>query len=152
MERFPKKPGVKTKPSPEVRRAQPVGSTDDPSGHTVHVIEPDEDTLVFLRDFLSIPGYQVSGSIDPVRALEHVSRTRPEVVICDLVMKEMDGEEFVSRTREASPKTRVILTTDRFNATGSEAFQTLGGADLVLRSRSAIGLLGAVEHVLKIGR
>src|SRR6185295_12530645 len=82
------------------------------STHSIHVIESDEEELVFLCDFLSIAGVRVTGTSDPVRALEFVERMHPDVLICNLATPQMGGQEILERTREVSPQTRVILVSD----------------------------------------
>src|SRR5690242_17501052 len=95
-------------------RNRPGGGVSDrgSAGHSVHVIEPDEEELAFLCDFLSIPGLRVSGSTDPARALGFVARMHPEILICNLAALEMGADALLDRTRVASPTTRVILVSN----------------------------------------
>jgi|SRR5579862_7816407 len=114
----------------------------------VHVIEPDQEELIFLCDFLSISGLLVTGSSDPVRGLQYVARAQPEVVICGLSLPARKGEEILDRTRQLSPRTRVILTTHRPGPRLVELVKLDGRAALLEGPFNAVNLLRAVERVL----
>jgi DNA-binding NtrC family response regulator len=114
----------------------------------VHVIEPDEEELIFLCDFLSISGLLVTGSSDPARGLEYVERAHPEVLICGLSQPAMNGEEILDRTRKASPRTRVILTSDQPGPALVEPVLMGSGAALLQGPFNAVSLLRTVERLL----
>ncbi|PKO56178.1 MAG: response regulator receiver protein, partial [Betaproteobacteria bacterium HGW-Betaproteobacteria-21] len=52
-----------------------------------------------LATLLKPLGHRISEAEDGVSALELVSRERPDLIICDILMPEMDGYEFVRRLR-----------------------------------------------------
>jgi len=133
------------------RRIAAIGSDGD-GAHTVHLIESNERKLLFLCNYLSVPGIRVTGSSDPGRGLEFVSRVRPEVLICDLALPQMGGAELLARTRKASPETRVILTSTRANHPVLEQLRKGAGIDLLIGPLDAPGLLGAVRRILRTER
>jgi CheY-like chemotaxis protein len=154
MERLPQTPAPRFSDREKPRLAflaPEVPGSDGGSGHTVHIIQVDARKLLFLCDFLSVPGLRVTGSSDPARALNYVSRARPEVLICDLAMPQMGGKELLERTHQVSPETRVILTSDRVSHPVAEHVQRGGGVDLLLGPLSAAGLLWAVDRILRKG-
>jgi len=118
------------------------------SRHAVHVIESDEEELIFLCDFLSLSGLLVTGSSDPVRGIEYVERVQPEVLICGLSQDAMNGEEILDRTRKVSPRTRVILTSDRPGPALVEPVLMGDGAALLQGPFNAVRLLRTVERLL----
>lgn len=119
--------------------------------HSVHVIEPDEEELIFLGDFLSISGLLVTGSSDPFRGIEYVGRAHPDILICDLALPGMGGEEVLNRTRKRSPRTKVILTSDRPGLPVVENVRKGSGVDLIIGPFNAVELLRAVERILETG-
>jgi len=122
---------------------------DEISGHTVHVIEVNERKLLFLCDFLSVQGLRVTGSSDPERALQYVSKARPEVLICDVAMAPMGGAELLERVRQVSPETVMIFTMDRGTQQVVECVGKGGKVNLLLGPLSAPGLLDAVGRILR---
>jgi DNA-binding NtrC family response regulator len=117
--------------------------------HAIHVIEPDEEQLIFICDFLSISGLLVTGSSDPLRGLDYVAKAHPEVLVCHRSLPSMDGEEILDRTRRVSPKTRVILTSGRPGEALVEPVAKGSGAALLQGPFNAVSLLRAVERILK---
>jgi two-component system, NarL family, response regulator LiaR len=66
-----------------------------------------------LRAFLELQdGIEVAGEAgDGLEALESASRLRPDVILMDLVMPELDGVSAMRRLREEVPSARVIVLT-----------------------------------------
>jgi len=66
-----------------------------------------------LRSFLELQdGIEVAGEAgDGAEAVDAAERLRPDVVLMDLVMPEVDGLEAMRRLRERLPRTRVIVLT-----------------------------------------
>jgi two-component system chemotaxis response regulator CheB len=66
----------------------------------IHVLVVDDSAVVrqMLGDLLSQePGLTVSVAVHPLFALEKMRRTRPDVIVLDLEMPEMDGLSFLKR-------------------------------------------------------
>jgi DNA-binding NarL/FixJ family response regulator len=66
-----------------------------------------------LRSFLELQdGIAVAGeAADGAEAVAAAERLRPDVVLMDLVMPELDGVEAMRRLRERVPRARVIVLT-----------------------------------------
>jgi NarL family two-component system response regulator LiaR len=89
-----------------------VSSTGPASALTVVVID---DDLVYrllvrallrpLADVVSVVGEAEDGE----EGLALVRRTRPDIVITDLMMPRMNGVELATRIREELPQTKIIL-------------------------------------------
>jgi NarL family two-component system response regulator LiaR len=90
-----------------------------------------EGLIAFLRVYptLNLVAEAASGP-EAVRLCQDL---RPDVVLMDLVMPEMDGVETTRRVQELSPSTRVIALT------------SFGDDDLVRRALKA----GAISYLLK---
>jgi PAS domain S-box-containing protein len=77
---------------------------------TVLIVEDDQSVRVPLQRSLEQYGYSVLSAVDGEAALEVAATFAGpiEVVITDIVMPRMGGEELVDRLLEARPSTRVL--------------------------------------------
>jgi CheY-like chemotaxis protein len=67
------------------------------------VAEDDVLLLGAIRDTLELGGYSVCGVTNGVQAMEAFRHFRPELIVTDVVMPEMDGLELYRRVRRESP-------------------------------------------------
>jgi len=76
---------------------------------TVVVVDDNEDTRLIVRALLR-PVHDVmtfvGDAADGKEGLALVRRERPDIVITDLVMPEIDGAELTRRIRRELPQTR----------------------------------------------
>ena len=73
----------------------------------VMVIDDEDQARQLLRDILTAAGYRVVAASNGKEALERISENKPDVVVLDLMMPEMDGFDFLFALRE-SPHTASI--------------------------------------------
>jgi CheY-like chemotaxis protein len=64
-----------------------------------------------LEQFFSLRGYEVQVAMSGISGLELVERCRPQVVLADLKLPGMDGDELLERVRARYPQIRVIVIT-----------------------------------------
>ena len=83
-------------------RADALTSLGDLRGVRVVAMDDQEDSLSLLRVVLETAGATVITFASPVTALAELAVVRPDVLMIDLGMPEMDGFEFIGRVR-ASP-------------------------------------------------
>ena len=69
------------------------------AGIHVLAIDDDADALSLLRVVLESAGAEVTAMSSPVLALERVGALRPDVLLVDVGMPEMDGYEFMKTLR-----------------------------------------------------
>ena len=62
-------------------------------------MDDDADTLEMLSLFLRRAGAEVSAAATAASALESLERFRPDVLVADIGMPEMDGYELLRRVR-----------------------------------------------------
>jgi DNA-binding response OmpR family regulator len=87
-------------------------------GRSVLVADDDPTIQRILRLNLELEGYSVTAARDGVEALESLARTRPDLVVLDVMMPRIDGLEVLRRIREhaATAGIPVILLTARSGA------------------------------------
>jgi phosphoribosyl 1,2-cyclic phosphodiesterase len=64
------------------------------------VIDDDALTANVIEQLLSHAGYAVTKTTDPGGAFDKVLETKPDCIICDLMMPEVDGLNLLKRIRE----------------------------------------------------
>lgn len=79
--------------------------------YKVLVVDDDSDLRELLRIGLAREGYEVLLASDASRGLEVLAHGRPDVVLLDIMMPDMDGLEMLSRLREHDRDVRVIMMT-----------------------------------------
>jgi CheY-like chemotaxis protein/anti-sigma regulatory factor (Ser/Thr protein kinase) len=84
---------------PRTERRDPLSGLGDLRGVRVLAIDDEEDALNLLRVVLETAGAEVTTVTSPVAALERIGALRPQVLVVDLGMPELDGFEFISRVR-----------------------------------------------------
>lgn len=104
--------------------------------YSVLVVDDESFTRKVLARLLSDLGFRtVREAADGVGALEEVRLHRPDVVLCDVEMKPLDGLEFLRALRAAEGPLRtipVILMTNRADPQRT-AEAGSAGADAVLQ-------------------
>ncbi len=79
---------------------------DRPAPHIL-VIEDDEDTRSVIRQTLERAGWSVAQAEHGRQGLDRVAERRPDVIVLDLMMPEMNGFDFLDALRE-HPESRGI--------------------------------------------
>lgn len=100
------------------------------------------DIRLLLRMYLTDSRFEVVGEAgDGVQAVRLVEEHRPDAVILDLAMPEMDGLEAIPLIKKASPGTKIVVLSG-FDA-GQMADKAIGlGADCYLQKGVALGEIG----------
>lgn len=71
------------------------------------LIDDDPNLILLVKDYLEFRGYEVVTAENGREALEVLEQQIPDMIICDVMMPEMDGYSLVSTIR-SDPKTSWI--------------------------------------------
>jgi len=71
------------------------------------LIDDDPNLILLVQDYLEFRGYAVIAAENGREALEILKEEAPDMIICDVMMPEMDGYTFVKNVRE-NPRTEWI--------------------------------------------
>ena len=77
----------------------------------VVVADDEESARISLGQILREDGYQVSLAADGEEALRLVAAEQPDVLLTDLKMPGMDGQELLARVRQGYPEVAVVIMT-----------------------------------------
>ncbi len=71
------------------------------------LVDDDPNLILLVKDYLEFRGYQVTTAENGREALEKLENEIPELIICDVMMPEMDGYTLVQHIRE-NPSTEWV--------------------------------------------
>ena len=66
------------------------------------LIDDDPNLILLVKDYLEFRGYKVTTAGNGREALDVLEKETPDMIICDVMMPEMDGYAFVKQVRENS--------------------------------------------------
>jgi two-component system response regulator ResD len=117
-----------------------------------HVLIVDDEAIVreVLTRYLEREGFQVDTAADGEAALEIAARSRPDIVVLDLMLPKVDGFEVFRRLRDLGDVPVVMLT-----AKGEEVDRLvgleLGADDYVSKPFSPREVVARIRAVLRRG-
>jgi two-component system KDP operon response regulator KdpE len=114
--------------------------TGGPGPHVL-LVEDDTPTRTSLARDLDARGYRVVVAADGGSALRHWSTERPDVILLDLGLPDIDGLTIIRRVRREAMTPIVILSARHEEATKVEALEL--GADDFVTKPFAVGELHA---------
>jgi len=121
--------------------------------HTPHILVVDDDVLIrkALKLHLEVAGYQVSQASNGLEAVEAVERCRPDIIILDIFMPEMDGFETLRRLNSRVARAHILAISGGGSVADCDFLGMAAklGADRVLKKPfTASELAAAVESLL----
>jgi len=80
----------------------------------VVVVEDDADLQFLYKYKLELEGFEVAVANNGIHGLEVIERTKPQLILLDLMMPTMTGSEMLAhlRTKEWGSEIRVIVLTN----------------------------------------
>lgn len=64
------------------------------------IVDDDHPTRMLLRGVLGRQGYQITEAANGLQALQRIAEQRPDLVLLDVMMPELDGYGTCARIRE----------------------------------------------------
>jgi DNA-binding response OmpR family regulator len=121
--------------------------------HTPHILVVDDDVLIrkALKLHLEVAGYQVSQASNGLEAVQAVEQCRPDIIILDIFMPEMDGFETLRRLNSRAARARILAISGGGSVADCDFLGMAAklGADRVLKKPfTASELAAAVESLL----
>ena len=104
---------------------------------------------MMIKDILSKNGYNVAGEAENgIKAVEKFSELRPDLVIMDITMPEMDGIQAVKKIKEVDAASNIIMC----SAMGQQAMVIesiqAGAKDFIVKPFQAERVIEAVKKVI----
>jgi CheY-like chemotaxis protein len=96
------------------------------------------------RRILEAGGHQVRDVADGMSALEQYALDRPDVVLLDVTMADMNGLEVLGQLRAIDPAARVVMATADVQSSTRDLALTGGAVGFVTKPLNSDVLLAAV--------
>jgi len=74
-------------------------------------IDDEIDFIDMIRDFFKLRGYEISVTSKSTEAIELINTGKPDIVILDLKMPGISGDEILNLLKSKQPKAKVIFVT-----------------------------------------
>jgi len=116
------------------------------------VVDDDREVRMATRDFLTSKGHDVTLAEDGVQALKLLATVKPDVVLLDVAMPEMDGMETLRRIVAGYPNLPVIMVTANADIEITSKVLQLGAADYLPKPFDLDYLDQAINIQLSAGR
>ena len=120
----------------------------DRSRGSILVVDDEPTITDVVSRYLQRAGYATHVAADGPEALSVAGRTRPDLVVLDLMLPGMDGLEVLRRLREHE-RVSVILLTAKGEHTDRIIGLRLGADDYVVKPFSPAELVARVDAVLR---
>jgi two-component system chemotaxis response regulator CheY len=104
------------------------------------------------RRILESGGHAVREVADGMSALEQYALSRPDLVLLDVTMTDMNGLEVLKQLRAIDPNARVVMATADVQSSTRELAIAGGAAGFVTKPLDAETVLSAVARALEGAR
>ena len=113
------------------------------------LIEDNRDLAFGLRNNLEIEGYDVEVAHDGVAGLKAFSHVKPDLVILDIMLPQLDGFRVLKILRQEDRATPVLLLTAKGEEFDKVRGLRMGADDYVTKPFGLLELLARVEALLR---
>jgi len=114
------------------------------------LVVDDEDNLrTMLVAALKFEGYDVTAAADGREGLRSVKESKPDLIVLDVMMPELDGFGMLKRLRESGDRTPVVFLTARDTSADAVEGLVLGADDYLSKPFSLEELVARVEAVMR---
>jgi two-component system OmpR family response regulator len=113
------------------------------------IVEDDPNILELLSASLRFAGFDVTTAKSGLDAVTAVQRHRPDLVVLDVMLPDLDGFEIVRRLRGGGVHVPVVFLTARDETEDKIRGLTIGGDDYVTKPFSLEEVVARIRAVLR---
>lgn len=122
----------------------------NPMSKKILLVDDDPDILEISRDYLKASSYDVVTANNGVLGLAASRREKPDLIVMDVMMSEMDGLDLCKAIRRES-NVPIIMLTARVEETDKLIGLEIGADDYITKPFSPRELVARVKVVLRRG-
>jgi len=116
---------------------------------SILVVEDEEKIRTGLKDFLEFHDYAVAQAADGLEAQRLAREQRFDLILLDLMLPKISGEELCVKWREDGLQTPIIMLTAKGQEKEKIAGLNIGADDYITKPFSLEELLARIEAVLR---
>lgn len=116
--------------------------------YKILIVEDDPNISSFIQTMLEANGYQVLCAMRCQQGLMMFSSHRPDLVVLDLGLPDLDGEEFLRQVRQSS-LTPILVLSARTEERDKVSALDLGANDYITKPFGTAELLARVRAALR---
>jgi DNA-binding response OmpR family regulator len=116
------------------------------------VIEDDENISAALEEYFSRAGYTVTTAADGLAGVETAVKTRPDIVVLDLMLPKMDGLAVCKELRQKMAQVPIIMLTAKDDVVDRVLGLEMGADDYITKPFSLREVEARIKSVLRRAR
>jgi len=95
-----------------------------------------DDEFEFVNDFakgLEMFGYEVYKAGDGESALNILNAKKPDILLCDYRMPDMDGDKILEKVKKDHPGIKFVMVTAYYDEAVEKRLRKLGADDVIFK-------------------
>ena len=95
-----------------------------------------DDELEFVNDFakgLEMFGYEVYKAGDGGGALNVIENKKPDIVLCDYRLPDVDGDKILEKTKAGHPEIKFVMITAYYDEVVERRLRNLGADEVIFK-------------------
>ena len=116
---------------------------------TIVVVDDEPSIRELLVASLHFAGYEVETAASGSEAIEVISRTKPDMIILDVMLPDIDGFTVTRRIRQEGITAPVLFLTARDDTQDKVMGLTVGGDDYVTKPFSLEEVVARIRAILR---
>lgn len=118
--------------------------------HSILVVEDDHVAIDILGLMIKkkFPDFEIQTAENGLKGLELFKRYRPDIVLTDINMPEMNGMDMAAEIRSMDPDTKFIVLTAYNDLAFFEKFKEIGFVAYILKPIEFKKLFAAIEKCI----
>jgi len=119
------------------------------TGERLLLVDDEENLRSMLEAALRHSGFEVASAATGREAIDAVPAARPDLIVLDVMLPDLDGFEVCRRLRSDGSRTPVLFLTARDGTDDKVRGLTLGGDDYLVKPFSLEELVARIHAVLR---
>jgi len=116
----------------------------------VWVVDDEKGILETLEDILKDEGYQVKTFLFGKKLLEEIENHKPDILLLDLWLKDIDGFEVLEKVKKKSPYTQIIVISGHGTIETAVKAIKMGAFDFIEKPLSYERIMVTLENACKV--